>query len=195
MRATSHRVQHAVSGKRNAGDADGRLRGKASGTSAAPLRMTALAGLLDGELKGKKETLVRRFFIHRPVFATVCALLIILAGAVCIPNLPVAHVSHRSRLRQVSVRDQLCGRPTPIRSRKPSPFRWKRPSTASRELRYISSSSTNSGTSFHYHDVSKTGLRPGPSAAGRRAESAWPSVQGRLPRPSNATGITITNLF
>ena len=30
------------------------------------------------------------FFIRRPVFATVCALLIILAGAVCIPTLPVA---------------------------------------------------------------------------------------------------------
>ena len=30
------------------------------------------------------------FFIHRPVFATVCALLIILAGAICIPNLPVS---------------------------------------------------------------------------------------------------------
>ncbi len=30
------------------------------------------------------------FFIHRPVFATVCALMIILAGAICIPNLPVA---------------------------------------------------------------------------------------------------------
>src|SRR5579871_5929067 len=30
------------------------------------------------------------FFIRRPVFATVCALLIILAGAVCIPNLPIA---------------------------------------------------------------------------------------------------------
>ena len=30
------------------------------------------------------------FFIHRPVFATVCALLIILAGAVCIPTLPIA---------------------------------------------------------------------------------------------------------
>ena len=30
------------------------------------------------------------FFIHRPVFATVSALLIILAGAVCIPNLPIA---------------------------------------------------------------------------------------------------------
>jgi HAE1 family hydrophobic/amphiphilic exporter-1 len=30
------------------------------------------------------------FFIRRPIFATVCALLIILAGAIAIPNLPVA---------------------------------------------------------------------------------------------------------
>ena len=30
------------------------------------------------------------FFIRRPVFATVCALLIILAGAVCIPTLPIS---------------------------------------------------------------------------------------------------------
>ena len=30
------------------------------------------------------------FFIHRPVFATVCALLIILAGVVVIPSLPIS---------------------------------------------------------------------------------------------------------
>src|SRR5580765_8619144 len=30
------------------------------------------------------------FFIRRPVFATVCSLLIVLAGAVAIPTLPVA---------------------------------------------------------------------------------------------------------
>jgi len=30
------------------------------------------------------------FFIRRPVFATVCALLIILGGAISIPSLPVA---------------------------------------------------------------------------------------------------------
>ena len=30
------------------------------------------------------------FFIKRPVFATVCALLIILAGAAVIPSLPIA---------------------------------------------------------------------------------------------------------
>ena len=30
------------------------------------------------------------FFIERPVFSTVCSLLIILAGAVVIPTLPIA---------------------------------------------------------------------------------------------------------
>ena len=30
------------------------------------------------------------FFIRRPIFASVCALLIILAGAVCIPQLPIS---------------------------------------------------------------------------------------------------------
>jgi HAE1 family hydrophobic/amphiphilic exporter-1 len=29
------------------------------------------------------------FFIRRPVFATVCSLLIILAGAIAIPTLPI----------------------------------------------------------------------------------------------------------
>ena len=32
------------------------------------------------------------FFIRRPVFATVCSLLIVLGGAVCIPTLPIAHI-------------------------------------------------------------------------------------------------------
>jgi HAE1 family hydrophobic/amphiphilic exporter-1 len=36
------------------------------------------------------------FFIHRPIFSTVCALLIILAGAVAIPSLPVAQYPNLS---------------------------------------------------------------------------------------------------
>ena len=49
------------------------------------------------------------FFIHRPVFATVCALLIILAGAICIPNLPVAmYPTLAPPVVQVSC--HLCGR-------------------------------------------------------------------------------------
>src|SRR5205823_8744095 len=35
-------------------------------------------------------TSVVEFFIRRPIFASVCALLIILAGAVCIPQLPIS---------------------------------------------------------------------------------------------------------
>src|SRR5277367_6410433 len=40
--------------------------------------------------RAKGSVLLVDFFIHRPVFATVCALLIILAGAVVIPTLPIS---------------------------------------------------------------------------------------------------------
>src|SRR5256885_17170841 len=36
------------------------------------------------------------FFIRRPVFATVCSLLIVLAGAVSIPSLPIAQFPNLS---------------------------------------------------------------------------------------------------
>src|SRR5205085_9663347 len=36
------------------------------------------------------ESFMVNFFIRRPVFATVCSLLIVLAGAVSIPTLPIA---------------------------------------------------------------------------------------------------------
>ena len=39
------------------------------------------------------------FFIERPVFSTVCSLLIILAGAVVIPTLPVAQFPALARRR------------------------------------------------------------------------------------------------
>ena len=42
------------------------------------------------------------FFVRRPVFATVCAILITLIGAVCIPQLPVAQYPNLA-LPQVSV--------------------------------------------------------------------------------------------
>src|SRR5574337_915688 len=48
------------------------------------------------------------FFIHRPVFATVCALLIILAGAVVIPSLPVAQFPNLAP-PQVSVNSGYVG--------------------------------------------------------------------------------------
>src|SRR5258708_31163562 len=38
----------------------------------------------------KRQEFMVNFFIRRPVFATVCSLLIVLGGAVCIPTLPIA---------------------------------------------------------------------------------------------------------
>jgi len=38
----------------------------------------------------QRYTLFVDFFIRRPIFATVCALLIVLAGAVVIPSLPIS---------------------------------------------------------------------------------------------------------
>src|SRR5438105_5055293 len=49
-----------------------------------------------------------RFFIHRPIFATVCALMIILAGAVSIPTLPIAQFPNLAP-PQVSVNSSYNG--------------------------------------------------------------------------------------
>jgi HAE1 family hydrophobic/amphiphilic exporter-1 len=51
---------------------------------------------------------VVNFFIRRPVFATVCSLLIVLAGAVSIPSLPIAQFPNLSP-PQVSVSSYYTG--------------------------------------------------------------------------------------
>ena len=129
------------------------------------------------------------FFIHRPVFATVCALLIILAGAVCIPNLPDRHVS----------------RPGPAAGHRDCNYVGANADTVEKAvtipleeaingvegMRYISSSSTNSGTST-ITTTFKTGYDLDIAAVDVQNRVA--SVQGRLPAAVNATGITITKV-
>ena len=54
------------------------------------------------------------FFIRRPVFATVCALLIVLAGAVVIPGLPISlYPFSGARHRLLSQRPILVRMPLP----------------------------------------------------------------------------------
>jgi RND family efflux transporter MFP subunit len=70
------------------------------------------------------------FFIRRPIFATVCALLIVLAGAVCIPTLPISLYPSWRRRRSwspatTSARTQRTSSP-------PSPSSSSSRSTASR---------------------------------------------------------------
>ncbi len=127
------------------------------------------------------------FFIHRPVFATVCALLIILAGAICIPNLPVAMYPTLAP-PQVSVACNYVGANADT-VEKAVTIPLEESINGVEGMRYISSSSTNSGTSS-ITTTFQTGYDLDIAAVDVQNRVA--SVQGRLPAAVNATGISIT---
>ena len=127
------------------------------------------------------------FFIHRPVFATVCALLIILAGAVCIPSLPVAMYPTLAP-PQVNVTCNYVGANADT-VEKAVTIPLEEAINGVEGMRYISSSSTNSGTS-QITATFQTGYSLDIAAVDVQNRVA--SVTGRLPAAVNATGITIT---
>jgi hydrophobic/amphiphilic exporter-1 (mainly G- bacteria), HAE1 family len=127
------------------------------------------------------------FFIHRPVFATVCALLIILSGAICIPNLPVAMYPTLTP-PQVTVSCNYVGANAET-VEKAVTIPLEESINGVEGMRYISSSSTNSGTS-QITTTFTTGYDLDIAAVDVQNRVA--SVQGRLPAAVNATGITIT---
>ncbi len=65
--------------------------------------------------QGRRLALFSDAFIRRPILASVCSLIIILAGAICIPLLPIARYP---RARAAAVRSSpSTPAPTPRRSR------------------------------------------------------------------------------
>jgi HAE1 family hydrophobic/amphiphilic exporter-1 len=129
------------------------------------------------------------FFIRRPVFATVCALLIILSGAVCIPTLPVALYPTLTP-PQVSVTTNYIGANADT-VEKAVTIPLEEAINGVEGMRYISSSSTNSGIS-----TITTTFRTAYSLdiAAVDVQNRVASVQGRLPAAVNQTGITITKV-
>jgi hydrophobic/amphiphilic exporter-1 (mainly G- bacteria), HAE1 family len=127
------------------------------------------------------------FFIHRPVFATVCALLIILAGAVCIPNLPVAMYPMLAP-PQVNVSCNYEGADADT-VEKAVTIPLEESINGVEGMRYISSSSTNNGDST-ITTTFKTGYDLDIAAVDVQNRVA--SVEGRLPSAVNSTGISIT---
>jgi len=127
------------------------------------------------------------FFIHRPVFATVCALLIILAGAICIPNLPIAMYPTLAP-PQVSVSCNYVGANADT-VEKAVTIPLEEAINGVEGMRYINSSSTNSGTST-ITVTFQTGYSLDIAAVDVQNRVA--SVTGRLPSAVNSTGISIT---
>jgi len=126
------------------------------------------------------------FFIHRPVFSSVCALLIILAGAVCIPTLPIAQFPDLAP-PQVGVTAFYTGASSQtVESAVTTPLEQQ--INGAEGMKYITSSSTNNGVST----VTATfDLSRDPDLAAVDIENRVNTASGRLPAAVKQIGITV----
>ncbi|PTL81533.1 efflux RND transporter permease subunit [Vitiosangium sp. GDMCC 1.1324] len=127
------------------------------------------------------------FFVHRPVFSSVCALLIVLVGALAIPNLPVAQYPSLA-LPQVNVVSVYTGASAEVvESAVTTPLEQQ--INGVEGMKYITSSSSSDG-------VSNISIIFNP---GRNVDVAAVDVQnrvqtasGQLPSDVRQNGISIT---
>src|SRR5216684_4533840 len=126
------------------------------------------------------------FFIHRPVFSTVCALLIILAGAACIPTLPIAQFPDLAP-PQVGVTAFYTGASSQtVESAVTTPLEQQ--INGAEGMKYVTSSSTNDGVST----VTATfDLSRDPDLAAVDIENRVNTASGRLPAAVKQIGITV----
>jgi HAE1 family hydrophobic/amphiphilic exporter-1 len=126
------------------------------------------------------------FFIHRPVFSTVCALLIILAGAACIPTLPIAQFPDLAP-PQVGVTAVYTGASSQtVESAVTTPLEQQ--INGAEGMKYITSSSTNDGVST----ITATfDLNRNPDLATVDIENRVNTASGRLPAAVKQIGITV----
>jgi HAE1 family hydrophobic/amphiphilic exporter-1 len=127
------------------------------------------------------------FFIHRPVFATVSALLIILAGAVCIPTLPISLYPTLAPPQVVVTTSYIGADAETVEKAVTIPL--EESINGVEGMHYISSASTNNGVSS-ITTTFNTGYDL--SIAAVDVQNRVASVTGRLPAAVNAAGITIT---
>ncbi len=125
------------------------------------------------------------FFIQRPVFATVCALLIILAGAAVIPTLPISQFPNLAP-PQVGVTSVYIGASAQtVESAVTIPLEQQ--INGAEGMKYMTSTSGNDGTS----QISVTfDLTRDPDLATVDIQNRVNTAQGRLPSAVKAVGIT-----
>jgi HAE1 family hydrophobic/amphiphilic exporter-1 len=127
------------------------------------------------------------FFIRRPIFATVCALLIILAGAISIPTLPISLYPQLAPPQVVVTSNYVGANAAIVESAVTIPL--EQSINGVEGMRYISSVSANDGTSA-ITVTFNTGYDL--SIAAVDVQNRVSSASGRLPAAVNNTGITIT---
>jgi HAE1 family hydrophobic/amphiphilic exporter-1 len=126
------------------------------------------------------------FFIRRPVFATVCALMIILAGAVVIPTLPVAQFPNLAP-PQVTVSSAYIGASAQtVETAVTQPLEQQ--INGAEGMKYITSSSSNDGVS---QIVVTFDINRDPDLAAVDIQNRVNTAMGRLPNAVKTTGVTI----
>src|SRR5215469_3408658 len=136
---------------------------------------------------GKGRFHVVDFFIRRPIFATVCALLIIIAGAVSIPTLPISLYPNLAP-PQVTVTSNYVGaNASVVESAVTIPLEQQ--INGVEGMHYMTSTSSNDGTST-INVVFRTGYDLNIAAVDVQNRVA--TAQGRLPQEIKNTGVTIT---
>ena len=126
------------------------------------------------------------FFIRRPVFATVCALLIILAGAAVIPTLPVSQFPDLAP-PQVSVFSGYTGASAQtVESAVTIPLEQQ--INGAQGMKYLTSTSGNDGSS----SITATfELDRDPDLAAVDVQNRVNTALGRLPAAVKTTGVTV----
>ncbi len=125
------------------------------------------------------------FFIRRPVFATVCALLIVLAGTAVIPTLPIAQFPNLAP-PQVGVTSSYIGASAQtVESAVTIPLEQQ--INGAEGMKYMTSTSGNDGTSqiLVTFDITRD-----PDLAAVDIQNRVNTAQGRLPVAVKAVGMT-----
>jgi len=127
------------------------------------------------------------FFLRRPVFATVCALLIILAGAICIPTLPIAQFPALAP-PQVTVTSIYAGASSAVvESAVTLPLEQQ--INGVEGMRYLTSTSANDGSS---NIIATFDLDRSIDLAAVDVQNRVSAALGRLPNEVKTTGVTVT---
>ncbi len=126
------------------------------------------------------------FFIRRPVFATVCALLIILGGAISLPNLPVAQFPDLAPPQVVVGCNYIGANAQAVESAVTIPL--EQAINGSPGMKYITSTSGNDGTSqiTVVFDVTRD-----VDLAAVDVQNRVNQTLGRLPNAVKNTGVII----
>jgi HAE1 family hydrophobic/amphiphilic exporter-1 len=126
------------------------------------------------------------FFIRRPIFATVCALLIVLAGAVCIPTLPIAQFPQLAPPQITVVSNYIGASAQVVETAVTIPLEQQ--INGAQGLKYLTSSSGNDGTS---QIVATFDLTRDPDLAAVDIQNRVNIAMGRLPAEVKQTGVTV----